>query len=222
MSAAPPRRPIVVLLSGRGGNMQNLVARSRDAEASFEVIRVFSDRPAARGLAVARELDVPAEALAPSDFEDRPAYDRALAAAVAAQRPALVVLAGFMRVLSREFLGQFPGRVLNIHPSLLPKYPGLHTHRRVLEAHEREHGCSVHFVTEELDGGPLILQGRVEVAPDDDETSLAARVQRQEHRIYPLAVSWFCTGRLEQRDGGAWLDGERLREPVQLAPAADR
>ncbi len=217
MSAAPPRRPIAVLLSGRGSNMQNLVLRSREAHARFEVVRVFSDQPDARGLAAAHELDVPTEALVARDFSARAAYDRALGEAVAAVHPALVVLAGFMRVLSRDFLSFFPGRVLNIHPSLLPKYPGLHTHRRVLAAREREHGCTVHFVTEELDAGPLIIQSRLAIAADDDEASLAARVQTQEHRIYPLAVDWFCAGRLEQHEGRAWLDGKPLLEPVQLA-----
>jgi phosphoribosylglycinamide formyltransferase-1 len=218
VSAAPPRRGIAVLLSGRGSNMQNLVLRSREPEARFEVVRVFCDQPAARGLAVAHELGIPTQTLAARDFTARAAYDRALGAAVAAVNPALVVLAGFMRILSSEFLRFFPGRVMNIHPSLLPKYPGLHTHERVLAAREREHGCTVHFVTEELDAGPLIVQGRVAIAPTDDGANLAARVQAQEHRIYPLAIDWFCAGRLEQRDGRAWLDGQPLLEPVQLAP----
>jgi phosphoribosylglycinamide formyltransferase-1 len=218
VSAAPPRRRIAVLLSGRGSNMQNLVLRSREPDTRFEVVRVFSDQPAARGLAVAREFDIPTQTVAARDFAARAAYDAALGAAVAAVDPALVVLAGFMRILSREFLRNFPGRVMNIHPSLLPKYPGLHTHERVLAAGEREHGCTVHFVTEELDAGPLIVQGRVVIGPADDGAKLAARVQAQEHRIYPLAIEWFCAGRLEQRDGQAWLDGEPLLEPVQLAP----
>jgi phosphoribosylglycinamide formyltransferase-1 len=221
VSAAPPRRPIAVLLSGRGSNMQNLVERSRAPGARFEVVRVFSDQPAARGLAVAAELQVPTQTLAAGDFTERSAYDRALGAAVAAADPALVVLAGFMRVLGRGFLAHFPGRVVNIHPSLLPKYPGLHTHRRVLAAREREHGCTVHFVTEELDGGPLIVQSRVAVAAADDEASLGSRVMRQEHRIYPVAVDWFCAGRLEQREGRAWLDGEPLLEPIQLTTIGD-
>jgi len=142
-----------------------------------------------------------------------------LAAAIADCSPSLVVLAGFMRILSAQFIAKFPGRILNIHPSLLPKYPGLHTHRRVLEAHEPEHGATVHFVTEQLDGGPPIIQARVAVESGDDEASLAARVQAQEHRIYPMAVRWFCEGRLQCSQGKAWLDGSALEQPVQYLDA---
>jgi phosphoribosylglycinamide formyltransferase-1 len=125
-----------------------------------------------------------------------------------------------MRILSADFVRKFEGRVMNIHPSLLPQYPGLHTHRRVLAAHEARHGATVHFVTERLDGGPRIIQGVIGVRADDDEASLAARVLRQEHLIYPLAVHWYCEGRLWFREGLAWLDGRALVEPVQFAPAA--
>jgi phosphoribosylglycinamide formyltransferase 1 len=128
-----------------------------------------------------------------------------------------VVLAGFMRILSAEFVAAFEGKIMNIHPSLLPKYPGLHTHRRVLEAKDPEHGVTVHFVTAELDAGPAIVQARVAVAPNDTEPSLFARVQVQEHHIYPLAVRWFCEGRLRCTQNQAWLDGRALREPVQYA-----
>ena len=124
-----------------------------------------------------------------------------------------------MRILSPRFVRDFAGKILNIHPSLLPKFPGLHTHRRALEAHESEHGATVHFVTERLDCGPGIIQARVAVAADDDEASLAARVQALEHRIYPVAVRWFCEGRLRYDAGCAWLDGRLLREPVQFSGA---
>jgi phosphoribosylglycinamide formyltransferase 1 len=126
----------------------------------------------------------------------------------------LIVLAGFMRILSAQFVRDFAGKILNIHPSLLPKFPGLHTHRRALEAHEPEHGATVHFVTEQLDGGPGVIQARIAVTANDDEATLAARVQAQEHRIYPVAVRWFCEGRLRYDAGCAWLDGRLLREPV--------
>jgi phosphoribosylglycinamide formyltransferase-1 len=119
-----------------------------------------------------------------------------------------------MRILSAEFVDRYAGRILNIHPSLLPKYPGLHTHRKVIAAHDPVHGATVHFVTAELDGGPRIIQARVKVNPDDDEATLAARVQTQEHRIYPVAVRWYCEGRLRCREGRAWLDGAALAEPV--------
>jgi phosphoribosylglycinamide formyltransferase-1 len=127
-----------------------------------------------------------------------------------------VVLAGFMRILSPQFVADFAGRMLNIHPSLLPKYPGLQTHRRVLQAREAEHGATVHFVTEQLDGGPPVIQARIALTAVDDEASLAARVQTLEHRIYPLAVRWFCEGRLRCTGGRAWLDGRALNEPVQF------
>ena len=180
------------------------------------------DRDIKAALELARSLGIPAQALDGAKAADRGAYDRALAAAIEYCSPSLIVLAGFMRILSPQFLTGFPGKILNIHPSLLPKYTGLHTHRRALEAREPEHGATVHFVTEELDGGPPIIQARVAVRADDDEASLAARVQAQEHRIYPLAVRWYCEGRLRYDGGQAWLDGRALREPVQFTGAERR
>jgi len=182
---------------------------------AFTVAAVISDQAAAPGLLVARDLRVPAQALPPQPSEDRAAYDRRLAAAIAGFSPSLVVLAGFMRILSADFIAAFEGRILNIHPSLLPKYTGLHTHRRALAARDTEHGATVHFVTEQLDGGPPVIQARVAVGRNDDEASLAKRVQAQEHLIYPLAVHWFCEGRLRYRDGKAWLDGAALERPVK-------
>lgn len=215
MSIKTHREPIVILISGRGSNMRALIERSRDAAAGYEVALVLSDKSAAAGLEAARDLGVPARAVVPAKSADRVVYDRDLAAAIDPSAPSLVVLAGFMRILSAEFVARYPGRILNIHPSLLPKYPGLHTHRRALEAHEAEHGATVHFVTEQLDGGPAVIQARVKVNPDDDEDSLMARVQTEEHRIYPLAVRWFCEGRLRYAEGRAWLDGTVLSGPVQ-------
>jgi phosphoribosylglycinamide formyltransferase-1 len=210
------QRPVVILISGRGSNMRSLIEQSREPGAPYAVCRVFSDKPDAPGLALARDLGVPAQALAAAETTDRTAYDRALAAAIQIYSPSLIVLAGFMRILSAQFVRDFAGKILNIHPSLLPKFPGLHTHRRALEAHEPEHGATVHFVTERLDGGPPVIQARIAVTANDDEPSLAARVQAQEHRIYPLAVRWFCEGRLRYDAGCAWLDGRLLREPVQF------
>jgi phosphoribosylglycinamide formyltransferase 1 len=222
LNSEPARQPIVILISGRGSNMRALIEHSRDAGAPYTVSQVFSDQPDAAGLVLARDLGVPArafpaQALAAAKPADRDAYDRALAAAIRECEPSLIVLAGFMRILSAPFVTDFAGRILNIHPSLLPKFPGLHTHRRVLEAHEAQHGATVHFVTEQLDGGPPVIQARIDVLANDDEASLAARVQIQEHRIYPLAVRWFCEGRLRYKDGQAWLDGRILDEPVQFA-----
>jgi phosphoribosylglycinamide formyltransferase-1 len=219
LNSGQARQPIVVLISGRGSNMRALVEDSRAPGASYTVSQVFSDVPDAAGLELARGLGVPAQAVAALKAADRTAYDRALAAAVGGCSPSLIVLAGFMRILSAQFVSAFAGRILNIHPSLLPKFPGLHTHRRALEMHESQHGATVHFVTERLDGGPPIIQARVPVMPTDDEASLAARVQAQEHRIYPLAVRWFCEGRLRYDNGQARLDGRLLREPVQYPGA---
>jgi phosphoribosylglycinamide formyltransferase-1 len=199
--------------------MRTLIEQSLEPGAPYTVCRVFSDKPDAGGLELARNLGVPAQALVPAAAADRSVYDRSLAAAIQIYSPTLIVLAGFMRILSAQFVRSFAGKILNIHPSLLPKFPGLHTHRRALEAKEPEHGATVHFVTERLDGGPPIIQARVAVKPDDDEATLAARVQAQEHRIYPLAVRWFCEGRLRYEAGCAWLDGRLLREPVQLSGA---
>jgi phosphoribosylglycinamide formyltransferase-1 len=215
--SSAPRQPIVILISGRGSNMRALIERSQAPDAAYTVVSVISDRADAGGLEVARQLGVVARALPRPAGSERAGYDRVLAAAISEYSPSLIVLAGFMRILSGEFVERFAGRILNIHPSLLPKYAGLHTHRRVLEAREAEHGVTVHFVTEQLDGGPPVLQARVPVLPGDTETTLSQRVLIQEHIIYPLAVNWFCQGRLRCEAGRARLDGRPLEEPVQIS-----
>jgi len=194
--------------------MRALVERSADPSMGYQVAGVLSDRLQAAGLKVAADLGIPATALVPDDAVPRAHYEAALATAIDEFTPSLIALAGFMRILSAPFVARYAGRILNIHPSLLPNYPGLDTHRRVLEAHEAEHGATVHFVTEELDGGPPIIQGRIHVGPEDDAGSLEARVHVLEHRIYPLAVHWYCTGRLRYSAGRAWLDGKALSGPV--------
>jgi phosphoribosylglycinamide formyltransferase 1 len=211
-----PRQPIVILISGRGSNMRALIERSQAADAAYSVAAVLSDLADAGGLEVARQLGVKARAVPRAAGSERADYDRVLAAAITEYSPSLIVLAGFMRILSAEFVERFAGRILNIHPSLLPKYVGLHTHRRALEAREAEHGVTVHFVTEQLDGGPPVIQARVPILPGDTETTLSQRVLIQEHIIYPLAVNWFCQGRLRCKDGKAQLDGRALTEPVQV------
>lgn len=208
------RLPIVILISGRGSNMQVIAQRAASGELPVEVRAVISDRSDAGGLATAAAMQIPVAALSPREFPDRAAYDAALAQLVAGYEPGLVVLAGFMRILTPGFIDRFADRILNIHPSLLPKYRGLHTHRRALAAADAVHGVSVHFVTQELDGGPVIIQACMEVHPEDTEASLSARVQREEHSIYPQAIEWFARGRLELRDGRAWLDGQLLTAPV--------
>jgi phosphoribosylglycinamide formyltransferase-1 len=215
-----PRQPIVILISGRGSNMRTLIERSQAADAAYSVASVISDRADAGGLEIARHLGVEARALPRATGCERADYDRVLAAAISEYSPALIVLAGFMRILSAEFVQRFAGRILNIHPSLLPKYTGMHTHRRVLEAREAEHGVTVHFVTEQLDGGPPVLQARVPILPGDTEATLSQRALIQEHSIYPLAVNWFCQGRLRCEAGKALLDGRPLNAPVQISDAA--
>jgi len=201
--------------------MRALVERSRDPAMGFEVAAVVADQPGAGGLAIARELGVPTQIVVADRSMPRARYDEQLAAAIEPYAPSLIVLAGFMRILSREFVARYEGRVLNIHPALLPKYPGLHTHQRALEAREKEHGATVHFVTAELDAGPGVIQAKVRVEPGDDAQSLAARVQVLEHRIYPMAVRWYGTGRLRYADGHAWLDGARLSAPMIYSGAED-
>jgi len=220
MSGAAGRLPIVVLISGTGSNLRAIAEQARSGELPVEIRAVISDRPDAAGLAWAATAGIATLALLPRDFPDRAAFDRALADAVERYEPGLVVLAGFMRILGAEFVDRFAGRLVNIHPSLLPKYRGLHTHRRALEAGEREHGASVHFVTRELDGGPVVIQARVPIRNDDDEASLAARVLAEEHRIYPECIGWFAAGRLQLRDGAVLLDGRVLASPL-VRQAAD-
>jgi phosphoribosylglycinamide formyltransferase 1 len=197
--------------------MRSLIEFSRRPDAAFSVAQVLSDQPGAAGLLSARESGVAAESLPCSRGTSREAYGELLAAEIDKHQPALVALAGFMRILSPAFVQHYSGRLLNIHPSLLPKYTGLHTHQRALEAGDAEHGATVHFVTEELDEGPRIVQARVPVLADDSEDSLSARVIAQEHRIYPLAVQWFCQGRLRGDNRRAWLDDKPLDEPVQFS-----
>lgn len=200
--------PIVVLISGNGSNLQALIDHS--AQGAYRICAVISNKADAFGLQRARDAGIPTRVVDHRDYADRIAFDQRLIEEIDSFTPQLVVLAGFMRILSAQFVQHYAGRVLNIHPSLLPAYRGTHTHERVLEAGEKEHGVSVHFVTEELDGGPVVLQASVPVIADDTPASLAARVFQQEHRIYPKAVAWFAAGRLRMHDKGVELDGKRL------------
>ena len=206
----PDTCDVVVLLSGTGSNLQALID-SDDIKASPATLRaVISNRADAPGLQRAKNAGIDTRVLDHKAFEGREAFDAALIEIIDTFNPHLVVLAGFMRILSADFVRHYQGRLLNIHPSLLPKYKGLHTHQRALEAQDREHGCSVHFVTEELDGGPLVVQAVIPVESEDTPSSLAQRVHAQEHRIYPLAVRWFAEGRLSLDEQGALLDGQLL------------
>ena len=206
----PQTCDVVVLLSGTGSNLQALIDSTRTGDSPARIAAVISNRSDAYGLQRARDAGIDTRALDHKAFEGREAFDSALIELIDAFNPKLVVLAGFMRILSADFVRHYEGRLLNIHPSLLPKYKGMHTHQRALDAGDSEHGCSVHFVTEELDGGPLVVQAVVPVESADSAQSLAQRVHTQEHRIYPLAVRWFAEGRLVLGEQGALLDGQLL------------
>ena len=201
---------IVVLISGSGSNLQAIIDACEQKRIPGTIRAVFSNKADAFGLERAREAGIPQHALAANQFASREAFDRELMHEIDAYAPDVVVLAGYMRILSAEFVQHYQGKLLNIHPSLLPKYPGLNTHRQALDNGDTEHGTSVHFVTEELDGGPVILQAKVPVFDGDDEEEITSRVQAQEHAIYPLVVGWFLSGRLKMQDNHAWLDDVKL------------
>lgn len=208
--------PVVVLVSGSGSNLQALIDAAQ-GDLPIRIRAVVSNEPDAFGLERARRAGIEARTLSHRAYPSRDAYDAALGSLIEELEPGLIVLAGFMRILTPAFVGRFKGRMLNIHPSLLPKLRGLHTHQRALDAGESVHGASVHFVTEELDGGPVVLQARVPVEPGDDPDRLAARVLQQEHRIYPRVVNWFAQGRLMlHADGRPRLDGQVLDSPLLL------
>ncbi len=211
--------PIVVLISGRGSNLQSIIDQAASGDLPVEIRAVISNQPGVQGLDRAAAAGIETRVLDHGNFPDRESYDRALAELIDSYHPGLVILAGFMRILTPGFVRHYAGRMLNIHPSLLPKFRGLHTHERALEAGEKEHGASIHFVTEELDGGPVFLQAVVPVLPDDTPERLAARVLEQEHRLYPEAIRWFAEGRIRlTEDGRLLLDGKPLDSPVRLPP----
>lgn len=194
---------LVILISGRGSNMEALIAANLPAR----IAAVISNNPGASGLGTAKSKGLETAVINHRDYKDRESFDAALAERIEMYGPDLVVLAGFMRILTTGFISRFNGRILNIHPSLLPAYPGTDTHRRALADGVRLHGCTVHFVTPALDHGPIVVQAAVPVLPDDDESSLAARVLQQEHRIYPAAVRWFIEDRLTIDNGRVCVDG---------------
>jgi phosphoribosylglycinamide formyltransferase 1 len=207
---------IVVLISGRGSNMEALLK----APLPGTIAAVISNNPDARGLGIAANYGVPISAIDHRGYAARADFDAALALEIEKHAPHVIALAGFMRVLTPRFIQRFEGRLLNIHPSLLPAFPGLHTHRRALEAGVRIHGCTVHYVTPELDGGPILAQAAVPVLAADTEDALAARVLTEEHRIYPQAVRWLCEGRVRvQTDGRVYIDGAQDGAGALLSPA---
>ena len=211
-------KKIVILISGRGSNMEAMLK----ARLPAEIAAVISNEPAAQGLITAQARGIATAVVPHRAFSDRATFDAALAAVIDRHQPDLVVLAGFMRVLTEGFVERYLGRMTNIHPSLLPTFPGLHTHLRALEAGVRVHGCTVHFVTPGLDNGPIIIQAAVPVLAGDSEDSLAARVLQQEHRIYPQALRWLCDGRVKLgANGVVTLTGNAATTGALISPILD-
>lgn len=218
IAPAPTRLPIVILISGRGSNLESIIDCAARGVLDVEIRAVISNRPDAGGLRIAQAAGIAVEVVDHSAYPDRAAFEQALQHCIDARTPGLVVLAGFMRLLTAGFVAHYHGRMLNIHPSLLPALPGLDTHRRALATGLAEHGASVHFVTAEMDGGPVVLQARVAIQAGDTPAALAARVLAQEHRMYPLAIQWFAEGRIFLDENGLIVfDGKHLTQPKQLA-----
>ncbi len=205
---------IVILISGRGSNLQSILEAKLDAR----IAAVISNNPAAKGIDIARNFGVDTAVIDHRTFPDRASFDAALAERADSYRPDLLVLAGFMRILTEAFIKRFGGRIMNIHPSLLPALPGVDTHRRALQEGVRIHGCTVHFVTPELDHGPIIVQAAVPVLADDDEGRLAARVLEQEHRIYPQAIRWFLDGKLKLEGNRVTVSAGRSAPDAMVCP----
>ena len=201
---------VVILISGRGSNMEAIVGAGLPAK----VAAVISNRADAAGLKFAARSGIPGNVVDEREFSSRGAFDAALEAAIEQHSPDLVALAGFMRILGGDFVRYYSGRMVNIHPSLLPAFPGLHTHRRALQEGVKLHGCTVHFVTPQVDHGPIIAQAAIAVHARDTETTLAARVLHQEHRVYPLAIRWFVEGRLAVENGIVRVDGSDARQAL--------
>ncbi len=201
---------LCVLISGNGSNLQAIIDRINSGRLNAKVSCVISNRPDAYGLQRAKDAGIDAHCLDHRDFDTREAYDEELAKLINAYQIDCVVLAGFMRILTTQFVDMFAGRMVNIHPSLLPKYKGLNTHQRAIDNGDEDHGVSVHYVTAELDGGPVIIQSRVPVFSDDTAAELASRVQEQERQLYPLVLEWICNDRLRMTDNKAVLDDKEL------------
>ena len=202
---------IVVLISGNGSNLQAIIdSCTNGIIRNGRIAAVISNKADAYGLKRAQFANIETASIAATDYANRQDYDQALIEKIDTYQPDVIVLAGFMRILSASFVNHYQGRMLNIHPSLLPKYTGLNTHQRAIDAGDREHGTSVHFVTEELDGGPVILQAKVPIFTTDSVDDVIERVQQQEHNIYPLVIQWLLTQRLSMQNGAAVLDGNQL------------
>ena len=219
MSAAPAGKAadkLGVLVSGGGTNLQSIIDNIHFGSCHAGIACVVSNVAGAHALTRAARAGIPHYAIPHTDYKNRNAFESALIKVFNRHAVNSVILAGFMRVLEAAFIDRYAGRILNIHPSLLPKYPGLNTHQRAIDQRDQQHGCSVHFATIELDGGPLILQAGVPVLANDNAATLAKRVSAKEHIIYPLCIQWLCEGRLHYQDGAAYFNGKALEEPLQL------
>ncbi|AOY88110.1 phosphoribosylglycinamide formyltransferase [Marinobacter salinus] len=217
MKADQPTLPrILVLASGSGTNLQALIDASRERDFPGQIIAVGCNRPNAFALERAAQANIETFVIDHTKYGSREEFDGALMAEIRRHNPDLLVLAGFMRILTTDFVRAFRGKMLNVHPSLLPDYTGLNTHKRVLEAGDKLHGVSIHFVTEELDGGPVIAQAEVNVTPDDTPETLAEKVQEKEHILYPIVVRWFCEGRIQLGSDYVAFDGEPIGKPTRL------
>lgn len=221
--ATPATKPmrLVVLISGSGSNLQALIDAKARGDLPVDIAAVVSNRPMVQGLTRAQNAGIPTLIIDHKEFSSREAFDQELISLIDAYEPDLVVLAGFMRILTPQFTEHYLGRMLNIHPSLLPKYQGLNTHQRAIDAGDSRHGVTVHFVTAELDGGPACIQASVPILENDDAGLLAKRVQKQEHIIYPLAVKWFAERRLVMKEGKAFFDGTPLPASGYLIKSED-
>lgn len=203
-------KKIVVLISGNGSNLQAILDATLSGKINGHICGVISNKADAYGLERAKQAEIPTFVFSRKQFESNQAMDLAIAKQIEALDADLIVLAGYMKILTPDFTQRFEGKILNIHPSLLPKYAGLNTHQRAIDAGDTEHGMSIHFVNEEVDGGAIVLQAKVPIFPEDNVDELITRIQEQEHRCYPLVVQWFCDDRLSLKQGKAYLDGKLL------------
>lgn len=200
------KKRIIVLVSGNGSNLQAIINACQNNLINGKIVAVISNKSDVYSLMRAKQANIPSHVINHKEFATREAFDHQLQLQIEQYQPDLIVLAGYMRILTPHFVQHYSGKMLNIHPSLLPKYPGLNTHRRAMEAGDKEHGTTVHFVTDELDGGPIILQAKVPIFDNDEEQDIVERVLAQEHQIYPLVIKWFCDDRLTMINGRAYLD----------------
>jgi phosphoribosylglycinamide formyltransferase-1 len=205
------KKRIVFLVSGNGSNAQAIIDQCRNDYINGEVVALISNRPNAYALVRAEQSNIATQCIDHTKYAERHLFDNALASCITKLQPDLIVLAGFMRILTTDFVAQFEGKMLNIHPSLLPKYPGLNTHQRAIESGDTNHGASVHFVTSELDGGPVVLKSQIKIREADTPNELAERVAKTEWKIYPEVVKWFCEDRLQWINGAVYFDNKMLQ-----------